>query len=124
MCRRMPKRWRERHGVRICRVRHTQFDKASFVGRLANMLTFQAAATWAALVAPRADVVVVETDPPFLCLLGRVLQLLRRTRLVCYLQDIYPDVAVALGKLKPGLMAPRCGRRFSASIGGATRSWC
>ncbi|MEX0643460.1 MAG: glycosyltransferase family 4 protein [Pirellulales bacterium] len=95
----------ERRGVQIRRVRHTQFNKASFVGRLANMLTFQMAATWSALFAPRFDLVVVETDPPFLCLLGRLLQVLRRVPLVCYLQDIYPDVAVALGKLRPGLLA-------------------
>jgi putative colanic acid biosynthesis glycosyltransferase WcaI len=96
---------RERNRVRIRRVRHTQFDKASFVGRLINMLTFQLAATWSALTGPRPDVVVVETDPPFLCLLGHLLQFVRRARLVCYLQDIYPDIAVALGKLKPGWIA-------------------
>jgi glycosyltransferase involved in cell wall biosynthesis len=94
-----------RNGVRIRRVRHTRFDKASFVGRLSNMLTFQVAASCAALTAPRAEVVIVETDPPFLCLLGRILQLVRGSRLVCYLQDIYPDVAVALGKLRKGLAA-------------------
>ena len=96
---------RQRNGVRIRRVRHTQFAKASFVGRLANMLTFQITAAWSALTASHADVVIVETDPPFLCLLGRTLQVVRRSRLVCYLQDIYPDVAVALKKLKPGLVA-------------------
>jgi colanic acid biosynthesis glycosyl transferase WcaI len=96
---------RERNRVKIRRVRHTHFDKASFVGRIANMLTFQLAASWSSITAPRPDIVVVETDPPFLCLMGYVLQLLRRARLVCYLQDIYPDVAVALGKLKPGWIA-------------------
>jgi glycosyltransferase involved in cell wall biosynthesis len=96
---------RERNRVRIRRVRHTQFGKESFVGRLANMLTFQLAATWSAITAQRPDVVVVETDPPFLCLLGHLLQFVRRARLVCYLQDIYPDIAVALGKLKPGWIA-------------------
>jgi colanic acid biosynthesis glycosyl transferase WcaI len=95
----------ERGGVRIRRVRHTRFDKASFSGRLINMLTFQAAATWSSLTAPPADIVVVETDPPFLCLLGRLLQIVRGSRLVCYLQDIYPDIAVALGKLRAGLLA-------------------
>jgi glycosyltransferase involved in cell wall biosynthesis len=96
---------RSRNRVQIRRVRHTQFDKASFIGRLANMLTFQLAATWSAITAPRPDIVVVETDPPFLCLLGQLLQFVRRARLVCYLQDIYPDIAVALGKLKAGPMA-------------------
>ncbi len=102
----------EWHGVRIRRVRHTQFDKASFWGRLANMLTFQFAAAWSAIMAPRAEVVVVETDPPLLCLLGRLLQFVWRTRLVCYLQDIYPDIAVALGKLRPGVLTSLLRRMF------------
>ncbi len=88
------------HGVVIHRVRHAQFDKASFWGRLANMVTFQTAAAWWSLRVPRPDVVVVETDPPFLCLLGSLLQRLRGVRLICYLHDIYPDVAVALGQLR------------------------
>ena len=95
----------ERNGVAIRRVRHTRFNKASFLGRVVNMVTFQLAATWSALTSRRMDVVVVETDPPFLCMLGRVLQLLRGGKLVCYLQDVYPDVAVALGKLRPGILA-------------------
>jgi glycosyltransferase involved in cell wall biosynthesis len=46
--------------------------------------------------------VIVETDPPLLCLLGGFLQRWRGCRLIVYLQDIYPDVAVALGKLPAG----------------------
>jgi len=97
-------RFREHRGVKIRRVRHTQFSKTSFIGRITNMLTFQMAATHSALTARRADVVIVETDPPFLCILGRVLQVMRKSRLICYLQDIYPDVAIALGKLNSGLI--------------------
>ncbi|RIK76632.1 MAG: hypothetical protein DCC67_13655 [Planctomycetota bacterium] len=103
-----------RNGVTIHRVRHSRFDKASFAGRLVNMLTFQAACTWKTLRAPRPDVVVTETDPPLLCLLGGLLKRLRRTPLVCYLQDVYPDVAVALGKLRPGLVARTLRRAFFA----------
>ncbi|MCC6493815.1 MAG: glycosyltransferase family 4 protein [Pirellulales bacterium] len=103
-----------RNGVTIHRVRHTRFDKASFFGRLANMLTFQAACCGKAFSVPRPDVVVTETDPPLLCLLGGLLQRLRRARLVCYLQDIYPDVAVALGKMKPGLITRGLRRAFFA----------
>ncbi len=94
-----------RNGVEICRVRHTRFRKSSFLGRAINMVTFLLAASWRMLTLPHPDVLVVETDPPLLCLLGRTMQLLRRTRLVCYLQDIYPDVAVALGKLRPGIVS-------------------
>ncbi len=99
-------------GVTIHRLRHTQFDKASFWGRLANMATFQTAALLRTLRIPRPDVTVVETDPPLLCLLGWLLARIRGTKLVCYLQDIYPDVAVALGKLRPGLISRTLRRWF------------
>ncbi len=95
----------ERRGVTIHRVRHSRFDKGSFWGRAHNMASFHAAAVWRALHVPRPDVTVVETDPPLLCLLGRMLSRVRGCPLVCYLQDIYPDVAVALGKLRPGPLA-------------------
>jgi glycosyltransferase involved in cell wall biosynthesis len=104
-----------RNGVTIHRVHHTQFDKASFFGRLANMLTFQAACCWRALRVPRPDVVVTETDPPFLCLLGWAVKRCRGARLVCYLQDIYPDVAVALGKLRPSFLTRRLRQLFFAA---------
>ena len=55
----------------------------------------------AAMFGPRPEMVVVETDPPLLCFLGAVLRLRFRCRLVIYLQDLYPDLAVALGKVRP-----------------------
>lgn len=101
-----------RRGVTIHRVRHTQFDKASFWGRVANMLSFQAASAWAALRTPRPQIVVTETDPPFLCLLGSLAKRLRGSRHVCYLQDIYPDVAVALAKLRDGVKTRQLRQMF------------
>ena len=84
----------------IRRVPHTMFNKRwRRRWRALNMLTFMFCATLAAICSPRPDVVVVETDPPLLCLLGRLLQRWRGCRLVVYLQDIYPDVAKAMGQL-------------------------
>jgi glycosyltransferase involved in cell wall biosynthesis len=60
-------------------------------------------------------VVVTETDPPFLCLLGSLLKRTRGCRHVCYLQDIYPDVAVALGKLRDGAKTRLLRRMFFRS---------
>ncbi|HPM79541.1 MAG TPA: glycosyltransferase family 4 protein [Candidatus Anammoximicrobium sp.] len=91
-----------RAGVTIRRVRHTRFAKRSVAGRVVNQLTFFAAATFAALAVKRPDIVVVETDPPFLALLGALARRRFGCRLVAYLQDIYPEVAVALRKLPRG----------------------
>lgn len=89
-----------RNGVLVRRVRHTMFKKQwRRRWRALNMITFMASATLATLCGPRPDVVVVETDPPLLCLLGRLLQRVRGCKLVVYLQDIYPDVAEAMHQL-------------------------
>jgi glycosyltransferase involved in cell wall biosynthesis len=103
---------RQRQGVTIRRVWHTRFNKASFVGRVMNMVTFLLSATWCAFTTRRPEIVIVETDPPILCLLGRAVQVVRGVKLVCYLQDIYPDVAVALGKLRDGWLTRLLDRWF------------
>ncbi len=94
-----------RQGVTIRRVWHTRFPKRRMVGRLINLLTYLFGATLSALFGPRPDVVVVETDPPFLCGLGLLLRWLRGSKLVIYLQDIHPQIAVAVGKLPDGWLA-------------------
>ena len=94
-----------RHGVGIERCRHTRFPKRSWLGRAVNWLTFFATALLTGLRLRRPHVVVVETDPPMLCLLGWFLKRWHRCKLVVYLQDIYPDVAVALGGLPEGRIA-------------------
>jgi glycosyltransferase involved in cell wall biosynthesis len=91
-----------RHAVRIRRVRHTRFAKRSLPGRVCNYLSFFIAALWAAVWIERPDVVVVETDPPLLCLIGRYMQRIRGAKLVVYLQDIHPDIGIALGRIRNG----------------------
>ncbi len=88
--------------LNIHRVNHTRFAKGSIVGRLTNLLTFTFSAYRKMKQVPIPDVVITETDPFFLALLGRKLQKRTGCRFIAYLQDIYPDVAVALGKAREG----------------------
>jgi glycosyltransferase involved in cell wall biosynthesis len=100
-------RWlaREHHqGVEIIRVGNRRFTKKSFLGRAVGLLSYLLLAAWAAFRRPRPDVIVVETDPPLLGLLGALLKSWHRCRLVFYLQDLFPEVGLALGRLKPGLL--------------------
>jgi glycosyltransferase involved in cell wall biosynthesis len=91
-----------RNGVTIRRVWNTRFSKRSFIGKAVNLLTYSVSAWAAALRLPRPDIIVAETDPPWLCLLGAFLRHWFGCALVVYLQDVYPDVAVAVGALRPG----------------------
>ena len=50
---------------------------------------------WFAAFRERTDVVVAETDPPVLGVLGAALKLFRKCSFIYYCQDVYPDVARA-----------------------------
>lgn len=106
--------WEEHNGVRIRRVWNSRFSKSFLPGKAVNLLTYLATACWAALTVLRPEIVVVETDPPLLAFVGALLQRFRGVRLVVYLQDIYPDVAVALGKLSEGWLIRAWRRALSA----------
>jgi glycosyltransferase involved in cell wall biosynthesis len=94
---------RERHhGVTVLRTRNLRFTKASFVGRVFGLLSYVLLAFWAALWQRRPHVLIVETDPPVLGALGAFLKRWHRCPLVFYLQDLFPEVGLALGKLRPG----------------------
>lgn len=93
-----------RNGVSIHRVRHTRMRKSWILGRVINLLTYLFTSALRSLRVGRADVIVVETDPPLLCYLGVLLSVWHRAKLIVYLQDIYPDIAVELGKLRRGLL--------------------
>ena len=55
-------------------------------------------AAMVAMALRRPDVIVVETDPPFLGLLGAILKWWHGARVVNYLQDLYPEVGLAMGR--------------------------
>jgi colanic acid biosynthesis glycosyl transferase WcaI len=91
-------------GVTVTRVRNLRFSKKSLLGRALGLLTYLVLAFWVGLRARRPDVIVVETDPPLLGLLGAILARWHRCAFVYYLQDLYPEVGLALGRLRPGLL--------------------
>lgn len=93
-----------RNRVTIRRVWHTRFPKSFLPGRAVNYVTFLLSTFWASIWLQRPDLVVVETDPPLLAFVGRVLQRWRGVKLVVYLQDIHPDIGVALGKIRDGFL--------------------
>lgn len=91
---------RERHGdVRVARVWSTSFPRADMAGRLTNYGTYLLSSVAGALSVARPDVVVALTDPPLVGLIGALTAAVRRRPFVLVMQDIFPDVAVRVGKL-------------------------
>ena len=95
-----------RNGVEIVRVHSTAYDRAPLHRRATNYVTYLARALRRGLLAQRPDIVLCMTDPP---LVGDVaLAVARRFRvpLVVISQDVFPEIAVELGRLRnPGLIA-------------------
>jgi colanic acid biosynthesis glycosyl transferase WcaI len=85
-------------GVRIHRVASTRFGRAGLAGRLIDLASFHGATGLALLrLARRGDVVIVKTDPPLLSIMVAWAARLKQAKLINWLQDIYPEIAVALG---------------------------
>jgi glycosyltransferase involved in cell wall biosynthesis len=93
-------------GVDVVRVRSTRFDRKSLLGRLVNYVTFCVLSPLRGLSLPRPDVVVAMTDPPVVGLVGLLLAKRHSRPFVQISHDVYPEIAVALGKLRsPAVVA-------------------
>mgnify|MGYP003342875253 FL=1 len=87
------------NGVRIHRLRHLQLPKRRMILRIANYLSFQWSVRRMLKRLGRPDVLVFETDPFTLATEAGRLMDRGPVRVVGYLQDIHPDVGVAMGKV-------------------------
>jgi len=86
------------HGAEVYRVWTSRFGRHVLAGRAIDYATFYLASNWAVLrLAQRNDIVVAKTDPPMLGIVIRWMAHLRGARFVNWLQDIFPEVALALG---------------------------
>jgi colanic acid biosynthesis glycosyl transferase WcaI len=94
---RLPAFERVRH-VEIHRVWTSRFGRMNLMGRAVDYLTFYLSAAWMLLrLVRRGDVVIAKTDPPMLSILAAPIARLRGAKLVNWLQDVFPEVAQALG---------------------------
>lgn len=85
-------------GVQVCRVATTSFGRHVLAGRALDYATFYIMAAWSVLRrSQRGDLVVAKTDPPMLGLVCRPVARWRGAYFANWLQDIFPEVAVALG---------------------------
>lgn len=89
-------------GMRIARVPALRLSKDSLVGKLLNGLSFCAALLvhlWRRT--PATATLFFVSNPPYLPVLGPWFRWLRGQPYVFLIHDVYPDIAVALGYLRP-----------------------
>lgn len=85
-------------GVKIHRVDTSHFGRHNLIGRAVDYATFYLSAVWVLWrIARKGDVVVANTDPPMLSVIAGPIASWRGATLVNWLQDIFPEVAEALG---------------------------
>jgi colanic acid biosynthesis glycosyl transferase WcaI len=91
-----------RAGVRVVRPWATSLGKASVPRRLCDYLSFWATAIASAATEARPDVMLVLTTPPMIASGGVLVSAARGVPLVTWVQDVYPEVAVAFGVISAG----------------------
>ncbi len=96
-------RCEQRHGVTIHRVRGPRWGKRSLIGRVADFAAFLVGASWRCLrVLQRGDTLVTKTDPPLLGVMLWPWARICRARQIHWVQDIYPEVAMAVAGGRAG----------------------
>ena len=84
-------------GVRVRRGATTRFGRHSLIGRWLDYSTFYLCSAFYLLArVRRGNVLVVNTDPPLLSLIGWLVARCNSASLVNWLQDLYPEVATRL----------------------------
>src|SRR6516165_9206252 len=84
--------------VHVHRVPSTGFGRNALLGRSIDYISFYRS-MWRCLVALArpGDIIVAKTDPPLSSIVAMAAARRKGARLVNWLQDIYPETAVALG---------------------------
>lgn len=111
----------ERNGVRIRRVRTSRFGRHWLPGRALDYASFYISATLALLREVRpGDTILAKTDPPLLSVPAWLVARLRGAELVNWCQDLYPELAAALGlRWAAGPLGRVLRRLRNASLRGA-----
>ncbi len=93
--------YEKRNGVHVHRLSIRSTSRARIRHRLMGYLGFYWKAFFRANLMRRPDVVVALTTPPMIAFLGAWLRLVRRARFLYWVMDIYPDIALKSGVIKP-----------------------
>jgi colanic acid biosynthesis glycosyl transferase WcaI len=91
-------------GVTVRTVPSSSLGRGSVTRRLVDYLSFLVMALGAACLAPRPDVVVSMSDPPPVGLIGALAAARHRCAFVQICHDVHPDIAIALNKVREGML--------------------
>jgi colanic acid biosynthesis glycosyl transferase WcaI len=87
-------------GVHVVRTRSTAYDRSHLDRRAANYLSYLGDSLLRAMRSRRPDLVLCMTDPPIVGNLGLVVARRFGVPLLVISQDVFPEIATELGRLK------------------------
>lgn len=91
-------RFEQTRGVKIHRASTTRFGRGNLLGRMVDYVSFYLCAGWMLFrLTAKGDAIIAKTDPPLLSVVAMIVAKLRGARLINWLQDVFPEVASALG---------------------------
>lgn len=101
------------HKERILYSPAIKMRKKTTLFRLLNNLSFSITSVFSAIRAGAADVVITTSPPPLVSLSGWLIAKCKRARLVYDVRDIWPDVALEMGKLQDNGIMYKCFRSIT-----------
>src|SRR5690349_6277255 len=110
-----------RNDVTIVRTHSTAYDRTQLSRRATNYFTYLFDATRVGLGTSRPDVVMCMTDPPFIGAAAELVARRFRAPLIVISQDVFPEIAVKLGRLRNPLVVGALGRVIDSYLRFADR---
>ena len=102
---------------RVYRIWTPRFGKSTVFRRLADYTYFYVGAAYRFAALPRQDVIISLTTPPYIALVGVLHKLLhRKTKLILWNMDAYPDVLERFGGVTRGGLLSRVLRRVNRAL--------
>ena len=93
-----------RNGVEVIRVHSTSFDRAQLLHRAVNYFTYVFRALRRGLLGRPPDLVLCMTDPPMIGTVAYLVARRFRVPFVVVAEDVFPEIAVALDRLRNPLI--------------------
>lgn len=87
-------------GIEIVRLKNTALNKYNMIGRVINYMTFHLSIFFYIIFSERPDLILVLSNPPFISFHGLILKTFKKCKVIYNVQDLFPDLAVELGKLR------------------------
>ncbi|MBA7676758.1 hypothetical protein ES703_85003 [subsurface metagenome] len=103
-------------GIDIKRVSSTRFNKNKSLGRIINWTSFTFLAFFHLLFSKKRSKLFIVSNPPFLFVVGWLLNIIRKQNYICLIHDLYPEIAVKLGILKKGSIISKIWEKANKSF--------